>query len=134
MTRRLALAILAVLATAMITTAAHAADPREIPITIANNTFSPEEIKVKAGEPFVLVAAGLFSTGGDALWDTSGLLRDDSVVGGFISGLTGYRARPSAPEVIAYAVYVIGAILLLFTPSATAPAANAARPSAGALS
>ena len=94
----------------------------------------------------VLVAAGLFSTGigkliglglipgGDALWDTSGLLRDDSVVGGFISGLTGYRARPSAPEVIAYAVYVIGAVLLLFTPRATAPAANAARPSAGALS
>jgi high-affinity iron transporter len=94
----------------------------------------------------VLVAAGLFSTGigkliglglipgGDALWDTSGLLRDDSVVGSFVSGLTGYRARPSAPEVIAYAVYVIGAILLLFTPRATAPAANAARPSAGALS
>ena len=93
----------------------------------------------------VLVAAGLFSTGigkliglglipgGDALWDTSGLLRDDSVVGGFISGLTGYRARPSAPEVIAYAVYVIGATLLLFAPRATAPAANAARPSAGAL-
>ena len=94
----------------------------------------------------VLVAAGLFSTGigkliglglipgGDALWDTSGLLRDDSVVGGFISGLTGYRARPSAPEVIAYAIFVIGAILLLFTPRATAPATNAARPSAGALS
>ena len=33
----------------------HAADPKEIPITIENNTFAPEEIKVKAGEPFVLV-------------------------------------------------------------------------------
>jgi plastocyanin len=55
MTRRLALAILAVLATAMMTTAVHAADPKEIPITIENNKFSPEEIKVKAGEPFVLV-------------------------------------------------------------------------------
>jgi len=94
----------------------------------------------------VLVAAGLFSTGigkliglgivpgGDPLWDTSWLLRDDSVVGGFLSGLTGYRARPSAPEVIGYVVYLVFAGLLLFTPRTTAPAANAARPSAGALS
>ena len=94
----------------------------------------------------VLVAAGLFSTGigkliglgvipaGDALWDTSALLRDDSVVGGFLSGLVGYRARPSAPEVIGYVVYLVGAGLLLFTPRAAAPATNAARPSAGALS
>ena len=94
----------------------------------------------------VLVAAGLFSTGigkliglgiipgGDALWDTSALLRDDSVVGGFLSGLTGYRARPSAPEVIGYVAYVVLAGLLLFTPRAAAPATKAARPSAGALS
>ncbi len=94
----------------------------------------------------VVVAAGLFSTGigkliglgfipaGDALWDTSGLLDDQSVVGGFMSGLVGYRARPTAPEVIGYAVYLIGVGLLLFTPRAAAPATNAARPSAGALS
>src|SRR6185295_16076909 len=94
----------------------------------------------------LLVAAGLFSTGigkliglgfipaGDALWDSSGLLDDQSVVGGFLSGLVGYRARPTAPEVIGYAVYLIGAGLLLFTPRAAAPATNAARPSAGALS
>lgn len=94
----------------------------------------------------VLVAAGLVSTGigkliglgvipaGDALWDTSGLLRDDSVVGGFLGGLTGYRARPSAPEVIGYVVYLVAASLLLFTPRAAARATKAARPSAGALS
>jgi len=94
----------------------------------------------------LLVAAGLFSTGigkliglgfipaGDALWDSSGLLDDQSVVGGFLSGLVGYRARPTAPEVIGYAVYLIGAGVLLFTPRAAAPATNAARPSAGALS
>jgi high-affinity iron transporter len=94
----------------------------------------------------VLVAAGLFSTGigkliglgvipgGDALWDTSGMLRDDSVVGGFLSGLTGYRARPSALEVIGYLAYLVFAGLLLFTPRTPAPAAKAARPSAGALS
>jgi Cupredoxin-like domain len=33
---------------------AEAADT-EIPITIENNRFSPEELKVKAGAPFVLV-------------------------------------------------------------------------------
>ena len=32
-----------------------AADPKEIPVTIENHTFAPDEIKVKAGEPFVLV-------------------------------------------------------------------------------
>src|SRR5262249_46250763 len=55
MTRRVAMAVLATLATVMVATAARAADPKEIPITIENNRFSPEEIKVKAGEPFVLV-------------------------------------------------------------------------------
>jgi plastocyanin domain-containing protein len=29
--------------------------PAEIPVTIENNRFKPDEIKVKAGEPFVLV-------------------------------------------------------------------------------
>jgi plastocyanin domain-containing protein len=29
--------------------------PQEIPVTIQNNRFTPEEIKVKAGKPFVLV-------------------------------------------------------------------------------
>ena len=37
-------------------TTARAADPaQEIPVTIEKNRFSPEEIKVKAGAPFVLV-------------------------------------------------------------------------------
>ncbi len=35
--------------------AARAADPKEIAVTIENNTFTPEEIRVKAGEPVVLV-------------------------------------------------------------------------------
>ena len=48
MTRRVAMAFLAALATVMVATAARAADPKEIPITIENNRFSPEEIRVKA--------------------------------------------------------------------------------------
>src|SRR5437899_867012 len=93
----------------------------------------------------LVVAAGLFSTGigkliglgfipaADPLWDTSWLLRDDSVVGGFLSGLTGYRARPTAPEVIGYVGYLVGAGLLFFTPRtprAETPDREAARPSA----
>lgn len=94
----------------------------------------------------VIVAAGLFSTGigkliglgfvpaGDPLWDTSALLDDGSVIGGFLSGLTGYRARPTAPEVIGYVVYLLIATALLFAPRAATPAARAARRSTGALS
>src|SRR5437016_6887353 len=54
----------------------------------------------------LLIAAGLFSTGlgklqalgvlpvTDALWDSSALLSDHSLVGGFATGLVGYRANP----------------------------------------
>ena len=34
---------------------ARAADPAEIPLVIEKNRFTPEEIRVKAGAPFVLV-------------------------------------------------------------------------------
>jgi plastocyanin len=55
MIRWLAAATMMVAALTTISAAATAADPPEIPLTIENNRFSPEEIKVKAGEPFVLV-------------------------------------------------------------------------------
>ena len=57
MTRRLTAALLMILTALAAVSAVHAADPREIPITIENNKFSPDEIKVKAGEPFVLVVS-----------------------------------------------------------------------------
>jgi high-affinity iron transporter len=74
----------------------------------------------------LLVAAGLFSTGvgkleafgllpGSAtLWDTSRVLDDHGGVGGFLAGLVGYRARPSALEALAYASYLLVAGSLLF--------------------
>ena len=49
-----ALAGLAVLAMAVAPSAARAADT-EVALTIEKNRFQPEEIKVKAGAPFVLV-------------------------------------------------------------------------------
>jgi len=74
----------------------------------------------------MFLAAGLFSAGvgrlqgigllpgGDPLWDTSWLLDDHGGAGGFLAGLIGYRARPSALEVVAYVVYVAGASLVFF--------------------
>ncbi len=74
----------------------------------------------------MFLAAGLFSSGigrlqglgflpmTDALWDTSWLLSDRSLVGSFLAGLVGYRARPSAFEVGAYLVYLVVASFLLF--------------------
>jgi high-affinity iron transporter len=74
----------------------------------------------------LFLAAGLFSTGVgrlqglgllpmmSPLWDTSTILPDDSVVGSFLSGLVGYRARPSLVEVVAYLGYLSAGALLLF--------------------
>jgi high-affinity iron transporter len=74
----------------------------------------------------MLLAAGLFSTGtgrlqglgflpmGEPLWDTSSVLSDRTVLGSFLSGLVGYRARPSTLEVIAYIAYLVTAAVLLW--------------------
>ena len=74
----------------------------------------------------LLVAAGLFSTGigklegfgvlpaSPTLWDTSRVLDDHGGAGGFLAGLMGYRARPSALEALAYASYLLVAGSLFF--------------------
>jgi high-affinity iron transporter len=73
----------------------------------------------------LFLAAGLFSTGigrlqaigalpaGDPVWDTSWLLDDHGSVGGFLAGLIGYRARPSALEIAGYLLYLAGAGVLV---------------------
>src|SRR6266571_1664312 len=77
----------------------------------------------------LFLAAGLFSTGLGrlqglgvlpmtvTLWDTSSFLSDGSVVGSFLGGLVGYRARPSLLEVAGYAAYVLGAGFLVLAGS-----------------
>ena len=74
----------------------------------------------------MLLAAGLFSSGiarlqgmgllplSDPLWNTSWLLSDGSIAGGFLSGLVGYRSQPTLLEACAYVVYVVVVGLLLF--------------------
>jgi len=74
----------------------------------------------------MLLAAGLFSSGiarlqgmgllplSEPLWNTSWLLSDGSITGGFLSGLVGYRSQPNLPEVCAYVAYVAIVGVLLF--------------------
>jgi high-affinity iron transporter len=74
----------------------------------------------------LLVAAGLLSSGigrliglallpdSEPLWDTSRLLADDSLIGSFLAGLAGYRARPTVLEVGGYLAYLLAAGWLFF--------------------
>ncbi len=75
----------------------------------------------------LLLAAGLFTTAvgrlqglgwlplGEPVWDTSRLLSDRSPIGSLLAGLVGYRDRPTAWEVAAYAGYLLVAGALVLT-------------------
>jgi high-affinity iron transporter len=81
----------------------------------------------------LLLAAGMFSTGIGRLevmsflpgtptaWDTTFLLDDHGVVGGFLNGLIGYRARPTVLEAGGYLFYLVVAGTLLFRSGASSP-------------
>ena len=74
----------------------------------------------------LLLAAGLLSAGvgklqglgllpaGDPVWDTSWLLDDHGALGGVLTGLVGYRARPTALEILAYGSYILVAGTVFF--------------------
>jgi high-affinity iron transporter len=74
----------------------------------------------------MLLAAGLLATGvgrlqglgllplSEPVWNTSGLLSDKSVAGGFLSGLIGYRSQPTFPEIFVYVAYLLGMGIVLF--------------------
>lgn len=85
----------------------------------------------------LLVAGGLTSAGVGRLeglgllpasptaWDTSWLLDDRSLVGSFLGGLVGYRAKPSVLEALAYMLFLLIAGGLVARPAAvTRPAAH----------
>src|SRR5256886_1062524 len=67
----------------------------------------------------LLLAAGMFSTGIRRLagmgflpatptaWDTTFVLDDHGVIGGFLNGLIGYRSRPSTLEAGSYLLYLL---------------------------
>jgi Cupredoxin-like domain len=56
MVQRVLVGVVALAASATFTASAMAADaPPEIPLTIENNRFLPDEVRVKAATPFVLI-------------------------------------------------------------------------------
>jgi high-affinity iron transporter len=61
-----------------------------------------------------LIDLGLVPKLSRSLWDTSWLLSDGSAGGGFVSALTGYRARPNLTELIVFAAYWGGVGWFLF--------------------
>ena len=65
-----------------------------------------------------LVSLDVLPTLSGRLWDTSRLLPDGGPVGGLISALTGYRAKPSGVEVLVLLSYWAALAAILFRPRA----------------
>src|SRR4051794_3809338 len=62
-----------------------------------------------AGAAGYLTQAGVLSVGGETVWDTSWLLRDDTLLGKTLHVLVGYTDRPTFAQITAY-VLVVAAI------------------------
>ena len=60
----------------------------------------------------ILAGADIVPTFGDQLWDTSGILRDDSIPGRALHALIGYSDRPSGVQLLAFLVVLATLILL----------------------
>jgi high-affinity iron transporter len=64
-----------------------------------------------AGQAAVfLVQANVLPSLGDQVWDTSGLLRDDSLIGRALHALVGYSDRPMGVQILAY-LLVLAALI-----------------------
>jgi high-affinity iron transporter len=59
-----------------------------------------------------LVQADLLPPLGDAVWDTSAVLREDSVIGKALHTLIGYVARPDGVQILFYVATLLGIWLL----------------------
>lgn len=83
------------------------------------------------GAALMIVSAGLLANavqnlqelgvlpGGGALWNTSGLLSDDSTLGDVLHGLLGYAAAPSLLQVVAWVAFLaVGLWAFLNQPAA----------------
>jgi len=60
----------------------------------------------------ILAGADMLPTLGDQLWDTSGILRDDSIVGRALHALIGYSDRPPGVQVLAFLATLAALITL----------------------
>ncbi len=60
-----------------------------------------------------LIGLDVLPAGIDPLWNTTALLDDSGTLGGIVSSLTGYRARPALTTAIVFAAYWVGVAWLL---------------------
>jgi high-affinity iron transporter len=60
----------------------------------------------------ILAGADMLPTLGDQLWDTSGILRDDSIAGRALHALIGYSDRPPGVQVLAFLATLAALITL----------------------
>jgi high-affinity iron transporter len=60
----------------------------------------------------ILAGVGMLPMLGDQLWDTSGILRDDSMLGRALHALAGYSDRPPGVQVLAF-VATLAALITL---------------------
>lgn len=74
-----------------------------------------------------LAQGGILMAGGTVLWDTSGVLRDNSLVGQALHVLVGYTDRPTEAQLIAYVGVVVGILLLTRWAASGAPPSNNTR-------
>lgn len=93
------------------------------------------------GAALMIVAAGLLANAvqnlqelhvlpgsGQALWNTSGIIADDSALGDILHGILGYAASPTVLQVAAWALFlVIGLACFLGRPSGLLPRRAASR-------
>ncbi|RIY00842.1 iron transporter [Aureimonas flava] len=75
-----------------------------------------------AGSLRHLHEAGVWNQLQAPIFDLSGILPEDGLVGSVLSGLFGYLADPTVGEAIAYLAYLAGALALFLRPAAPAPA------------
>ncbi|MGU3398302.1 FTR1 family protein [Brucellaceae bacterium D45D] len=60
----------------------------------------------------LLQSAGYLETLSDPLWDTSGILTEDSIAGRVLHSLIGYTAQPSGMQLIAYIAVIVVTVVL----------------------
>jgi len=58
-----------------------------------------------------LIQADVLPSLASPLWDTSGLLPPDSILGILLHGLAGYDATPTGMQVVFYAVVLVSIII-----------------------
>jgi high-affinity iron transporter len=60
----------------------------------------------------ILAGADVIPTLGDQVWDTSAVLRDDSMLGRALQALTGYADRPPGVQLLAFLVTLVTLVVL----------------------